>query len=39
MGMFPIFLKRTAEVLAPRLAVVFLRLLRLGSFPALLESG
>ena len=32
-GMFPLFLKRTAEVLAPRLAVVFRRLLRLGSFP------
>ena len=31
--MFPLFLKRTAEVLAPRLAVVFRRLLRLGSFP------
>ena len=31
-GMFPLFLKKTAEVLAPRLAVVFLRLLCLGSF-------
>ena len=31
--MFPLFLKRTAEVLVPRLAVVFRRLLRLGSFP------
>ena len=31
--MFPLFLKKTAVVLAPRLAVVFLRLLRLGSFP------
>ena len=28
-----LFLKKTAEVLAPRLAVVFRRLLRLGSFP------
>ena len=33
MGMLPLFLKKTAEVLAPRLAVVFRRLLRLGSFP------
>ena len=33
LGMFPLFLKKTAEVLAPRLAVVFRRLLRLGSFP------
>ena len=32
LGMFPLFLKRTAEVLAPRLAVVFRRLLRFGSF-------
>ena len=29
-----LFLKRTADVLAPRLSVVFRRLLRLGSFPA-----
>ena len=33
-GMFPLVLKRTAEVLAPCLSVVFRRLLRLGSFPA-----
>ena len=32
--MFPLFLKRTADVLAPRLGVVFRRLLRLGSFSA-----
>ena len=32
--MFPLFPKRTADVLAPRLSVVFRRLLRLGSFPA-----
>ena len=31
--MFPLFLKRTADVLATRLAVVFRQLLRLGSFP------
>ena len=31
--MFPHFLKKTAEVLAPRLTVVFRLLLRLGSFP------
>ena len=34
LGKFPLFLKRTADVLAPRLSVVFRRLLRLGSFPA-----
>ena len=31
LGMFPLVLKRTADVLAPHLSVVFLRL---GSFPA-----
>ena len=31
--MFPLFLKKTAVVLAPRLAVVFRRLLLLGCFP------
>ena len=34
LGIFPLFLKRTADVLAPRLSVVFWRLLRLSSFPA-----
>ena len=34
LGMFLLFLKRTADILAPRLSVVFRRLLRLGSFPA-----
>ena len=33
LGMFPLFLKKTAVVLAPRLAVVFRQLFRLGSFP------
>ena len=33
MGMFPLFLKITADVMAPRLSVVFLRLVRLGRFP------
>ena len=34
-GMFPIFLKRTADAMAPRLSVVFRRLIYLGSFPPL----
>ena len=34
MGMFPLFLKITADVIAARLCVVFQRLVRLGSFPA-----
>ena len=33
LGMFPLSLKKMAEVLAPRYAVVFRRLLCLGSFP------
>ena len=34
LGMFPLFLKRAADVLAPRLSVVFRQLVRLGSFHA-----
>ena len=34
LGMLPIFLKRTADVMASRLGVVFRRLVRLVSFPA-----
>ena len=37
LGMFPLFLKRTADVLAPRLSAVFRR--RVGQFPGLLETG
>ena len=33
-GMFSLFLKRTADVMAPSLSVVLRRLVRLGSFPA-----
>ena len=33
LGMFPLFLKRTADVLASRLSVVFRQLVRLCSFP------
>ena len=34
LGMFPLFLKRTADVIAPHLSVAFRQLVRLGSFPA-----
>ena len=34
MGMFPLFLKRTADVMAPHLSVVFWRLVCLVNFPA-----
>ena len=33
-GMFPLFLVRTADVMAPRLSVLFRRFVRLGSFLA-----
>ena len=40
LGMFPLFLKRTADVLAPRLSVVLRRLVRLhGLFPGMLETA
>ena len=32
--MFPLFLNRTTDIMAPCLGVVFQRLFRLGSFPA-----
>ena len=34
LGMLPLFLKRTADIMAYCLSVVLLRLVRLGSFPA-----
>ena len=34
MGMFPLFIKRTADVLVKRLSVVFRRFVCMGSFPA-----
>ena len=39
LGMFPLFLQRIAEVLAPRLSVVFRQLVHLGSFPACSRQG
>ena len=33
LGMFHLLLKRTADVMDPRLSEVFRRLVRLGSFP------
>ena len=39
LGMFPLFLKRTADVMVPRLSVVFWLLVRLGNFPACFEKS
>ena len=33
LGMFPLFIKRTTDVMAPRFSVLFWRLVSLGSFP------
>ena len=38
LGMFPLFLQRPADVIAPRLSVVLRRLVRLGSFEAYLRT-
>ena len=34
LGMFPLFLKRTPDVMAPSLSIVFWQLVRLGNFRA-----
>ena len=39
LGMSPLFLKRTAHVMAPRLSSVFRRLARLGSFQDCLSQA
>ena len=39
LGMFPLYLNRTADVMAPHLSVVFRWLVRLGSFPACLRQA
>ena len=33
LGMFPLFLKKIADVLAPKLSIIFRKLIKLGSFP------
>ena len=38
LGMFPLFLKRTADVLAPHRSVAFRRLVRRGRFPPCLRQ-
>ena len=39
LGMFPLFLKRTADIMGPHLGVVFRRIVRLGNFPACLRQA
>ena len=33
LGVFPLFLKKVANIITPRLSRIFLKLIRLGSFP------
>ena len=33
LGVFPLFLKKVADIIAPKLSIIFRRLIRLESFP------
>ena len=33
LGVFPMFLKKVADIIAPKLSLTFRKLIRLGSFP------
>ena len=33
MGVFPLFIKKVADIIAPNISIIFRRLIRLGSFP------
>ena len=33
LGVFPVFLKKIADIIAPKLSIIFRRLISLGSFP------
>ena len=33
LGVFPLFLKKVANIIAPKLSIIFRKLIRLGSFP------
>ena len=37
--MFPLFLKKVADIIAPKLSIIFQRLIRLGSFPECWRSA
>ena len=38
LGVFPLFLKKIADIIAPKLSIIFCRLIRLGSFPEFWRS-
>ena len=33
LGVFPLFLKKVADIIAAKLSIIFCKLIRLGSFP------
>ena len=39
LGVFPPFLKKVADIIAPKLSIIFSRLIRLGSFPECWRSA
>ena len=39
LGVFPLFLKKVADIIAPKLGIIFRRLIRLGSFPECWRSA
>ena len=39
LGVFPLFLKKAVDIIAPKLSIIFRRLIRLGSFPKCWRSG
>ena len=38
-GLFPVFFKKTADFIAPKLATIFRKLVRLASFPSIWRTG
>ena len=39
LGVFPLFLKKVADIIAPKLSTIFRRFIRLGSFPECWRSA
>ena len=39
LGVFPLFLKKVADIIAPKLSIIICRLIRLGSFPECWQSA
>ena len=39
LGVFPLFLKKVADIIAPKQSISFFRIIRLGSFPECFRSA